>query len=36
MRTTAELVERFGIGHPTLQIETSEETACALAPDEAV
>ena len=36
MRTTAELAERFGIGHPTLQIETSEETACALAPDEMV
>jgi cobalt-zinc-cadmium efflux system protein len=36
MRTTAELIERFGIGHPTLQIETSEETACALAPDETV
>jgi len=36
MATTAELVERFGIGHPTLQIETSEETACALAPDEKV
>lgn len=36
MTTTAELVERFSIGHPTLQIETSEETACALAPDETV
>ena len=36
MKTTAELAERFGIGHPTLQIETSEETACALAPDETV
>jgi len=36
LRATAELAERFGIGHPTLQIETSEETACALAPDETV
>jgi cobalt-zinc-cadmium efflux system protein len=36
MTTTAELTEHFAIGHPTLQIETSEETACALAPDEKV
>ena len=27
---------RFGIGHVTLQIETSPETACALAPDNVV
>lgn len=33
-RTAAELVERFGIVHPTLQIETGEHPACALAPDE--
>lgn len=32
----AEVAERFGIGHPTLQIETTEESACALAPDEVV
>ena len=35
-RTATELIERFGIAHPTLQIETSEETVCVLAPDEAV
>ena len=34
--TSAELAKRFGIGHATLQIETSEEPACALAPDEVV
>jgi cobalt-zinc-cadmium efflux system protein len=28
--------ERFGIGHTTLQVETSEATACALAPDHVV
>lgn len=33
MRAAAELKERFGIGHVTLQVETSEDTACALAPD---
>ena len=32
----ADLAGRFGIGHPTLQIETSETPACALAPDEVV
>lgn len=31
-----ELAHRFGIGHSTIQIETSEETACILAPDEVV
>jgi cobalt-zinc-cadmium efflux system protein len=34
--TCAELAKRFGIGHATLQIETSEESACALAPDDVV
>ncbi len=32
----AELASRFHIGHPTLQIETDPEFACALAPDEVV
>ena len=32
----AELAERFGIGHATLQIEVSEDVACRLAPDEVV
>jgi cobalt-zinc-cadmium efflux system protein len=31
-----ELARRFEIGHATLQIEVSEETACRLAPDELV
>jgi cobalt-zinc-cadmium efflux system protein len=31
-----QLAERFGIGHATLQIETSHEVACALAPDHVV
>jgi len=31
-----ELRRRFGIGHTTLQIEISEETACHLAPDHVV
>ncbi len=33
---TRELRERFGIGHVTIQIETSEATACALEPDTVV
>lgn len=36
MEIARELKHRFSIGHPTIQIETSEETACALAPDEVV
>ena len=32
----SELRQRFGIGHTTLQIEISEETACHLAPDHVV
>lgn len=36
MEMARELKHRFSIGHPTIQIETSEETACALAPDEVV
>ncbi len=32
----AELARRFRIGHPTLQIETDPQLACALAPDEVV
>ena len=31
-----ELRPRFGIGHTTLQIEISEQTACHLAPDHVV
>ncbi|MBK3396714.1 cation diffusion facilitator family transporter [Methylobacterium ajmalii] len=33
MRAAHELKDRFGIAHVTLQVETSEATACALAPD---
>jgi cobalt-zinc-cadmium efflux system protein len=36
METADELRHRFSIGHVTIQIETSEETACRLAPDEVV
>ena len=36
MQTTTELKHRFGIGHTTLQIEVSAETACQLAPDHVV
>jgi len=36
MQTAHELRDRFGIGHVTLQIETSQTTACALAPDNVV
>lgn len=32
----AELANRFGIGHATIQIEVSEDAACRLAPDEVV
>ena len=32
----SELRQRFGIGHTTLQIEISEQTACHLAPDHVV
>jgi cobalt-zinc-cadmium efflux system protein len=32
----SELRRRFGIGHATLQIEISEQTACHLAPDHVV
>ncbi|CCV08387.1 Cation diffusion facilitator family transporter (fragment) [Mesorhizobium metallidurans STM 2683] len=32
MHTADELHERFGIGHSTVQIETSKESACRLAP----
>ena len=32
----SELKQRFGIGHATLQIEISEQTACHLAPDHVV
>lgn len=34
--TAHQLEHRFKIGHATLQIETSNEAACALAPDEVV
>jgi cobalt-zinc-cadmium efflux system protein len=36
MQAAHELQHRFSIGHVTLQIETSEDTACHLAPDEVV
>ena len=36
MEAAAELREHFRIGHATLQIEVSEDTECALAPDEVV
>jgi len=36
MEIARELKHRFSIGHPTIQIETNEATACALAPDEVV
>jgi cobalt-zinc-cadmium efflux system protein len=36
MQATTELRHRFGIGHTTLQIEVSAETACQLAPDHVV
>ncbi|HEY7663718.1 MAG TPA: cation diffusion facilitator family transporter [Xanthobacteraceae bacterium] len=36
MQAAIELRRRFGIGHTTLQIETSAETACHLAPDHVV
>ncbi len=32
----ADLASRFRIGHPTVQIETDPDSACALAPDEVV
>ncbi|MGU3404953.1 cation diffusion facilitator family transporter [Methylobacterium brachiatum] len=32
MNAAAGIKERFGIGHTTLQVETSADTACALAP----
>jgi cobalt-zinc-cadmium efflux system protein len=35
-RTATELRRRYGIGHSTLQIELSAETACQLAPDHVV
>jgi cobalt-zinc-cadmium efflux system protein len=36
IRVTRELRERFGIGHVTIQVETSEAIACALEPDSVV
>jgi cobalt-zinc-cadmium efflux system protein len=36
MDACAELRDRFGIGHATLQVEVDEATACALAPDAVV
>jgi cobalt-zinc-cadmium efflux system protein len=36
LRAATELKRRFGIGHTTLQIEISAETACQLAPDNVV
>ena len=36
IETCRELQRRFGIGHATLQIETSDDVDCALAPDHVV
>ncbi|WP_279356751.1 cation diffusion facilitator family transporter [Methylobacterium indicum] len=36
LRMAAELKERFGIGHATLQVETDAASPCALAPDHVV
>ena len=36
LTAASELKQRFGIGHTTLQIEISEQTACQLAPDHVV
>jgi len=36
MRTADELKRRFAIGHATIQIETSEMSACVLSPDDVV
>ena len=36
METSHELHHQFGIGHTTMQTETSKESACVLAPDEVV
>ena len=36
MDAAAGIRERFGIGHTTLQVETSADNACALAPDRVV
>jgi cobalt-zinc-cadmium efflux system protein len=36
MKVASELKQQFGIGHTTLQIEISAETACHLAPDHVV
>lgn len=36
MQAARELQHRFAIGHVTIQIEVSKDTACALAPDETV
>ena len=36
LHAARELRHRFGIGHTTLQIEISEESACHLAPDDVV
>ena len=36
METAHELERRFGIGHSTIQIEISRDTACKLSPDEVV
>lgn len=36
VEVAGELADRFGIGHPTLQVERRAEVACALAPDHLV
>jgi cobalt-zinc-cadmium efflux system protein len=36
LREASELRRRFGIGHTTLQIEISEESACHLAPGDVI
>jgi cobalt-zinc-cadmium efflux system protein len=36
MTAATELKRQYGIGHVTLQIEISQDTACHLAPDHVV
>ena len=36
MQAASEMKDEFGIGHTTLQVETSADAACALAPDAVV
>jgi cobalt-zinc-cadmium efflux system protein len=36
IETCRNLAQRFNIGHATLQVETSEDVVCALAPEHVV